>query len=158
MQFRVKEKKQFVGYNSYSRSVSGKRGRFRASYRETVTVPILYDQDVDSTRSVSMLCIVFIILALFAFVSAVTGRSNVFTFSGLLQSFADCPSIPLPAVVNFMDNLYIYDDWTRLGNWLRDFINNFLLPFISVIVYFCTAISQLVLYIIWFLKILFVGV
>lgn len=158
MQFRVKETKQFVGSNSYSRTVTGQRGRFRGTYRQTVTFPILYEQEVDSTRSVGLFGVVFIILALFAFVSAVTGRSNVFTFTGLLQSFADCPSIPLPAVVNFMDNLHIDGDWTVFGNWLKDFINNFLLPLVSVVVYFSTAISQLVLYIIWFLKILFVGV
>lgn len=157
MKFRVKDTKTYVGSHSFTRSVSGSNGRFRGRYSERVTLPVLYETEGYSERSVSLFSIAFIILAVFAFISALTGRDNVFTFSGMLESFSQCPSIPLPTIINFMDNLRIEDDWTKLGNWLRDFINDYFLPLTSVAVYFSVAVAQLVMYIIWFLKILFVG-
>lgn len=158
MKFRVKDTKTYVGSHSFSRSVSGSNGRFRGRYSERVTLPVLYETEGYSERSVSLFSIAFIILALFAFISAVTGRNNVFTFTGMLEAFSNSPSIPLSDIVNFMGDLRIDKDWTVFGNWLRDFINDFLLPFTSVVVYFSVAVAQLVMYIIWFLKILFVGI
>lgn len=158
MKFRVKDTKTYVGSNSYSRTIYGSNGRFRGRYSQRVTFPVLYEMEGYTERSVSLFSVVFIILAVFAYLSAVTGRNQVFTFTGMLQAFSNSPSIPLADIVNFMGNLRIEKDWTVFGNWLRDFINDFLLPLNSIVVYFSVAVAQLVVYIIWFLKILFVGI
>lgn len=102
--------------------------------------------------------LIFVILFLFAFVSSFMGRETTVTFRGLLDSLANAPTIDMSTIIDFASRMYITDDWTVAFNWLRDFLNNFVMPILSVAIYFCVSVAQLLLFLIWAIKFLFTGV
>lgn len=102
--------------------------------------------------------LIFVILFLFAFVSSVMGRETTVTFRGLLSSFENAPTIDMSSIVDFASKMYITDDWTVAFNWLRDFLNNFVMPILSVAIYFSVSVAQLLLFLIWAIKFLLTGV
>lgn len=99
--------------------------------------------------------VVMVWLLLFAMISALTGREQNLTFSGLLNALSNAPTIDIASIFKDMNNLYIDSDWSDLFNWLRDFLNQFVMPIISVVVYYCLCFSQLAVYLIWFVGFLF---
>lgn len=101
--------------------------------------------------------VIFIILCLFAFSSVLMGRDSSLSFTGLLNSISSMPTIDMSRVFNFVDDFNITSDWT-VFNWFRDFLNNFFLPLFGVAIYFCTAIAQLIVFLVWVFKFIFTGV
>ncbi len=99
--------------------------------------------------------VVMVWLLLFAMISALTGREQNLTFSGLLNALSNAPTIDIASIFKDMNNLYIDSDWSDLFNWLRDFLNQFVMPIISVVVYYCLCFAQLAVYLIWFIGFLF---
>ena len=102
--------------------------------------------------------LIFVILCLFAFVSAFMGRQTTVTFRGLLSSIANAPTIDMSSIIDFASKMYITEDWTVAFNWLRDFLNSFVMPILSVAIYFCVSVAQLLLFLIWAIKFLLTGV
>lgn len=102
--------------------------------------------------------LIFVILFLFAFVGALMGREDTVTFRGFLNSLSSAPTIDMSTIIDFASKMYITDDWTVAFNWLRDFLNNFVMPILSVAIYFCVSVAQLLLFLIWVIKFLFSGV
>lgn len=107
--------------------------------------------------SSSIFGVIFIILFLFAFVASVSGREVPVTFTGLLNALADAPSIDTTKILNFTDSMYIFSDWGSF-DFLREFLNNYIIPLCVVAIYFCVSIAQLVMYLVWFVKFIFTGV
>lgn len=102
--------------------------------------------------------LIFVILFVFAFVSSFMGRETTVTFRGLLSSFSNAPTIDMSTIIDFASNLYITDDWTVAFNWLRDFLNNFIMPIVGVAIYFSVSVAQLLLFLVWAIKFLLTGV
>lgn len=106
---------------------------------------------------VSVLCVFFVLVFVVNFFYAVTGSDSFFSFSSLLSTFEKAPSINTDWILKF-GNLKITDDWTKLFNWLRDFINDYIIKIITIVLYLCTGVAQLVTYFCYFVGILFGGV
>lgn len=102
--------------------------------------------------------LIFVILCLFAFVGAFMGREDTVTFRGLLNSISSAPTIDMSTIVDFASKMHIEDDWGVAFNWFRDFLNNFLMPIVGVVIYFSVSVAQLLLFLIWAIKFLFTGV
>ena len=102
--------------------------------------------------------LIFVILCLFAFVGAFMGREDTVTFRGFLNSISSAPTIDMSSIVDFASKMYITEDWTVAFNWLRDFLNSFVMPILSVAFYFCVSVAQLLLFLIWAIKFLLTGV
>ena len=117
-----------------------------------------YSGDTGASNVGGLFPLIFVILFLFAFVSSVMGRESTVTFRGLLDSLANAPTIDMSTIIDFASKMYITDDWTVAFNWLRDFLNSFVMPIISVAIYFCVSVAQLLLFLIWAIKFLFTGV
>lgn len=117
-----------------------------------------YYGDTEASNVGGLFPLIFVILFIFAFVSALMGRETTVTFRGLLESFANAPTIDMSTIIDFASNMYITEDWTVAFNWLRDFLNNFVMPIISVVIYFCVSVAQLLLFLVWAIKFLFTGV
>ena len=91
-------------------------------------------------------------------------NGNQMSFSSLLNGLSDMPSIDISVVQRF-SNTRITADWSlwlseELGigisfNWLRDFINSFIMPILSVSAFFLAGIVQLVYFITWVLGFIF---
>lgn len=110
-----------------------------------------------SFSGVSVFGVFFVIVFVVNFFYAVTGSDSFFSFSSLLSTFENAPSINTDWILKF-GNLKITDDWTKLFNWLRDFINNYIIKIITIVLYLCTGVAQLVTYFCYFVGILFGGV
>ena len=101
--------------------------------------------------------VIFIILCLFAFSSALMGMESSLSFTGLLNSLSSVPTIDMSKIFDFLNDFIITLDW-GVFNWFRDFLNNFFLPLFGVAIYFCTAIAQLIVFLLWIFKFLLTGV
>lgn len=106
---------------------------------------------------VSVLGLFFVIVFVVNFFYAITGSDSFFTFTSLLSTFEKAPSIDTDWIMKF-GNLKITSNWPRVFNWLRDFINNSIIKIITVVLYLCTGVAQLVTYFCYFVGILFGGV
>ncbi len=117
-----------------------------------------YDRAVSSNIStVGVFGVIFIILCLFAFSSALMGRDSSLSFTGLLNSISSMPTIDMSKIFDFVNDMNITLDW-GVFNWFRDFLNNFFMPLFGVAIYFCTAIAQLIVFLVWVFKFIFTGV
>lgn len=86
------------------------------------------------------------------------------SFSSFLNGLSDMPSVNVDVVRNFSQSR-ITADWSLwlskdLGigisfNWLRDFINSFIMPILSLASFFLAGIVQLVYFITWLLGFIF---
>ena len=117
-----------------------------------------YSGTTEASNVGGLFPLIFVILFLFAFASSLMGRETTVTFRGLLDSLANAPTIDMSTIIDFASRMYITDDWTVAFNWLRDFLNNFVMPILSVAIYFCVSVAQLLLFLIWAIKFLFTGV
>lgn len=102
-----------------------------------------------------VLQVIFVILLLSALFSSLSGSPTSFTFSGLLEKLSTCPSLYGDWMTTLTD-ARIYNDWGQAFNWFRDFLNMFM-NILSVGVYMCTGIVQLLLYAIFMLSVVFGG-
>lgn len=98
---------------------------------------------------------IFMILFIASFVrTLLSGSESTFSFSALLQSISTAPNIPIDWLRSFSD-MRITEDWTELFNWLRDFINNFIMPVITLVLFVCVGLAQLIVFFVWVIGILF---
>lgn len=110
-----------------------------------------------SFSGVSVFTVVFMVLFIINFFYSATSNESLFSFSSLLQAIQNAPSVPTDWIKTFSD-LRITADWTVAFNWLRDFLNNYVMKLITVFLFLCTGIVQLLTYSIYFIGILFGGV
>lgn len=95
---------------------------------------------------------VFVILFAILFIISlfrVMYNNELLTFTGLLETLSDAPTITLPAALDYT----ITADW-GFFNFFRQFLNMFTSLF-SVLVFVAAAIVQVVIYIYWILNYLF---
>lgn len=104
-----------------------------------------------------ILGIAFIILFIANFFYSTLDLNQAFTFTGFLHALEQAPSVPIDWIKDFA-SLRITSDWSELFNWFRDFLNQFIMPMITVVLFLCVGIAQLVTYIVYFVGILFGGV
>lgn len=114
--------------------------------------------DVERNFSASsVFSVVFMVLFIINFFYSATGNPSSFSFSSLLQAIGNAPSVPTDWIKSFSE-LRISADWTVAFNWLRDFLNNYVMKLITVFLFLCTGIVQLITYGLYFVGILFGGV
>lgn len=109
--------------------------------------------------SVTIMLLIFINLSYLFY-----NNGNQMSFSSLLNGLSDMPSVDISVVQRF-SNSRITDDWTfwlskelEIGisfNWLRNFINSFIMPILSLASFFLAGIVQLVYFITWLLGFIF---
>lgn len=101
------------------------------------------------------------VLLLVAIVGVLRGNGNYLTFKGLLELLGNTYSVPIDWI--FSLNEVTVGDW---GFYIGElFINlnflkvayNFIAPIIQVVLYLCTGIAQVFIFLITFLRILFIG-
>ena len=86
------------------------------------------------------------------------------SFSSFLNGLSDMPAVDVDVVRNFSQQR-ITDDWTfwlskDLGigisfNWLRNFLNSFIMPLLSIFAFFLAGVTQLIVFIGWILGFIF---
>ena len=98
--------------------------------------------------------VLFLILFIINFFYSATGNTSNFSFSSMLYAFQHAPQIPIDWIRDF-SNLQITSDWTVAFNWLRDFLNNFVMKIITAGLFICTGVVQIITYAVYFISILF---
>ena len=108
------------------------------------------------------LIIMFLILVNLSYLFYNNG--NQMSFSSMLNGLSDMPEVNVDVVRNFSQQR-ITDDWTfwlskklEIGisfNWLRNFINNFVMPILSMIAFFLAGVTQLIVFIGWLIAFIF---
>lgn len=98
--------------------------------------------------------VLFLILFIINFFYSATGNTSTFSFSSMLYAFQQAPQIPIDWIRDF-SNLQITSDWTVAFNWLRDFLNNFVMKIITAGLFICTGVVQIITYAVYFISILF---
>ena len=98
--------------------------------------------------------VLFLILFIINFFYSATGTTSTFSFSSMLYAFQEAPQIPIDWIRDF-SNLQITSDWTAAFNWLRDFLNNFVMKIITAGLFICTGVVQIITYAVYFIGILF---
>lgn len=98
--------------------------------------------------------VLFLILFIINFFYSATGNNSIFSFSSMLYAFQEAPQIPIGWIRDF-SNLQITSDWTVAFNWLRDFLNNFVMKIITAGLFICTGVVQIITYAVYFIGILF---
>lgn len=96
----------------------------------------------------------FLLLFIVNFFYSATGNTSTFSFSSMLYAFQEAPQIPTDWIRDF-SNLRITSDWTVAFNWLRDFLNNFVMKIITAGLFISTGVVQLITYAVYFISILF---
>lgn len=98
--------------------------------------------------------VLFLILFIINFFYSATCNTSTFSFSSMLYAFQEAPQIPIDWIRDF-SNLQITSDWTVAFNWLRDFLNNFVMKIITAGLFICTGVVQIITYAVYFISILF---
>lgn len=98
--------------------------------------------------------VLFLVLFIVNFFYSATGNTSTFSFSSMLYAFQEAPQIPTDWIRDF-SNLRITSDWTVAFNWLRDFLNNFVMKIITAGLFISTGVVQLITYAVYFISILF---
>lgn len=109
--------------------------------------------------SVIIMVLIFINLSYLFF-----NNGNQMSFSSFLNGLSDMPSVNVDVVRNFSQQR-ITDDWTfwfskdlEIGisfNWLRNFLNNFIMPILSLVAFFLAGVTQLIVFIGWVIGFIF---
>ena len=86
-------------------------------------------------------------------------------FSSFLESLGNNNMVVDVDVVRNFSQSRITDDWTfwlskdlEIGisfNWLRNFINNFIMPILSMVAFFLAGVTQLIVFIGWVIGFIF---
>lgn len=108
----------------------------------------------NSILIVILLTLFFVNLSYFFF-----NPGNRMFFSSFLNSLGNDNIIVDVDVVRSFSQSRITSDWTfwlsenlNIGisfNWLRDFINNFIMPILSMIAFFLAGLTQIIVFIAW---------
>lgn len=155
MRIRVSHKRTAFRYAKFYSLKRDSNGRYlRTDYK---IEPIMQTYRDYSYRNLNVFGIIFIILFVFAFVASVMGLQSNVTFYSLLTVLSNAKVINIADIMEDFNNLVITSDWS-IFNWLKDFINNFIMPIISVVTYFALSIAQLFVFVFWIVKFLFTGV
>ena len=102
----------------------------------------------------TVFAVLFLVLFIVNFFYSATGNTSTFSFSSMLYAFQEAPQIPTYWIRDF-SNLRITSDWTVAFNWLRDFLNNFVMKIITAGLFISTGVIQLITYAVYFIGILF---
>lgn len=121
-------------------------------------------QYLDSSSHSGLFTVIIMVLIFINLSYLFYNNGNQMSFSSLLNGLSDMPSIDISVVQKFSD-FRITKNWSlvlseKLGigisfNWLRDFINSFIMPIVSVTSFFLAGIVQLVYFITWLLGFIF---
>lgn len=121
-------------------------------------------QYLDSSSHSGLFTLIIMLLIFVNLSYLFYNNGNQMSFSSLLNGLSDMPSIDISVVQKFSD-FRITKNWSlvlseKLGigisfNWLRDFINSFIMPIVSVTSFFLAGIVQLVYFITWLLGFIF---
>lgn len=128
----------------------------RAQFKEYQRIHA-YNGVTGASNVGGLLPLVFVILFMFAFVGSVMGNEGYLTFSGFLNYLGDSPTIDMSVIIDFASKMHIDDDWGKVFNHFRDFLNDFIMPIVGVSIYFCVSVAQLVLFFVWIVRFLFTG-
>lgn len=118
-----------------------------------------------SSGSFSLFRIVLFLLIFINLSFLFFNKGEKMFFSSLLDSLGNNNMVvDVDAVRNFSQSR-ITDDWTfwlskklDIGisfNWLRNFINNFIMPLLSMVVFFLAGVTQLIVFIGWVIGFIF---
>lgn len=129
------------------------------SYKTNTNGQYLDSSFHSSLFSVIIMVLIFINLSYLFF-----NNGNQLSFSSFLNGLSDLPSVNVDVVRNFSQSR-ITADWSLwlskdLGigisfNWLRDFINSFIMPLLSMVAFFLSGITQLIVFIGWVIGFIF---
>lgn len=121
-------------------------------------------QYLDNTSHTGLFTLIIMVLIFVNLSYLFYNNGNQMSFSSLLNGLSDMPSVDISVVQRF-SNSRITSDWSlvlseKLGisisfNWLRDFINSFIMPILSLSSFFLAGIVQLVFFITWLLGFIF---
>lgn len=121
-------------------------------------------QYLDSNSHSGLFSIIIVVLIFINLSYLFYNSGNQMSFSSLLNGLSDMPKVDISVVQRFT-NTRITNDWTlwlseKLGigitfNWLRDFLNNFIMPILSLLSFFLAGLVQLVYFITWSLGFIF---
>ena len=121
-------------------------------------------QYLDSSSHTGLFSVIIMVLIFINLSYLFYNNGNQMSFSSLLNGLSDMPSVDISVVQRF-SNSRITDDWSlvlseSLGisisfNWLRNFINSFIMPILSLSSFFLAGIVQLVYFITWILGFIF---
>lgn len=109
----------------------------------------------------SIIGFVLSLLLLVSIVGILRGNGNYLTFKGLLELLGNTYYVPIDWI--FTLNEVTVGDWGfYIGELFVNFnflkvVYNFIAPIIQVVLYLCTGIAQVFIFLITFLRILFVG-
>lgn len=121
-------------------------------------------QYLDSSSHSGLFFVIIMVLIFINLSYLFYNNGNQMSFSSLLNGLSDMPSVDILVVQRF-SNSRITEDWTfwlskelEIGisfNWLRNFINSFIMPILSLTSFFLAGIVQLVYFITWLLGFIF---
>lgn len=106
------------------------------------------------TSGLNFFTVIFLVLFVLMFFSVASGVDSHITFTSLIESLADSPSIDTSWIKTF-NSMRIESDWS-VFNFLRDFLNTFV-DIISVVLWIITGTAQLIVYIGFIFRVLFLG-
>ncbi|MDY4159884.1 MAG: hypothetical protein SOY02_06590 [Candidatus Onthovivens sp.] len=120
---------------------------------------------LDESTSHSGLFTIIILVLIFINLSYLFfNNGGQMSFSSLLYGLSEMPSVDVDVVRNFSQSR-ITADWSLwlskdLGigisfNWLRDFINSFIMPLLSMVAFFLAGLTQLIVFIGWVIGFIF---
>ena len=129
------------------------------SYKTNTNGQYLNSSSHSGLFSVIIMVLIFINLSYLFF-----NNGNQMSFSSFLNGLSDIPSVNVDVVRNFSQQR-ITDDWTfwlskelEIGisfNWLRNFINSFIMPLLSMVAFFLAGLTQLIVFIGWVIGFIF---
>ena len=121
-------------------------------------------QYLDSSSHSGLFSVIIMVLIFINLSYLFFNNGNQMSFSSFLNGLSDMPSVNVDVVRNFSQSR-ITDDWTfwlskelKIGisfNWLRNFINSFIMPLLSMVAFFLAGVTQLIVFIGWVIGFIF---
>ena len=128
-------------------------------YRTNNNGRFLDDSSHSGLFTIILLVLIFINLSYLFY-----NNGGQMSFSSLLNGLSEMPSVNVDVVRDFSQSR-ITADWSLwlskdLGigisfNWLRDFINSFIMPLLSMVAFFLAGLTQLIYFIGWVIGFIF---
>lgn len=119
---------------------------------------------LDSSSHFGLFSLIILVLIFINLSYLLFNNGNQMSFSSFLNGLSDMPGVNVDVVRNFSQSR-ITDDWTfwlskelQIGisfNWLRNFLNNFIMPLLSMVAFFLAGITQLIVFIGWVIGFIF---
>lgn len=121
-------------------------------------------QYLDSSSHFGLFSVIIMLLIFVNLSYLFFNNGNQMSFSSFLNGLSDMPNVNVDVVRNFSQSR-ITDDWTfwlskelEIGisfNWLRNFINSFIMPLLSMVAFFLAGLTQLIVFIGWVIGFIF---